>query len=313
MRKLISPSGAQTIDAGTPTCCIGHRGARAFAPENTLPAFRKAAAMGCGMVELDVHLSRDGVPVVHHDDRLARCTDWAEKFPGHGSDFLSDFTLEQLRQLDAGSWYVKELALPAAGRQPFLQSLSEPELRQHVSGAEIEEYSSGHVRIPTLREALELAYELDLLVNIEVKTVPRFYPGIAAKVAATVEDLGLRRSVLVSSFDHRQLLDIRNLLPDLCTGVLTSDRLARPGAYLALMDADAFNPGCYDDFDTLGFGSVRGELEPSGLREVRAQGKMTFVWTCNEIRKFKALAAERVTGIITDYPNRFFATLREGG
>ncbi|CAA7621499.1 glycerophosphodiester phosphodiesterase family protein [Magnetospirillum sp. UT-4] len=53
---------------------IGHRGAAGHAPENTPASFRAAAALGCRMVEFDVRLSADGVPVVFHDDTLERCT-----------------------------------------------------------------------------------------------------------------------------------------------------------------------------------------------------------------------------------------------
>lgn len=73
---------------------IGHRGAGAHAPENTLASFAKAADLGCAMVEFDVRLSADGVPIVFHDDRLERCTD------GRGP--VGRLTLGQLRQLDAG-------------------------------------------------------------------------------------------------------------------------------------------------------------------------------------------------------------------
>ncbi|KAF0118235.1 MAG: glycerophosphoryl diester phosphodiesterase [Rhodospirillaceae bacterium] len=76
---------------------IGHRGAAIVAPENTLAAFRVAAAMGVAMVEFDVKLTADGRPVVFHDDTLFRTTN------GHGR--LRDATLEELERLDAGSWF----------------------------------------------------------------------------------------------------------------------------------------------------------------------------------------------------------------
>jgi glycerophosphoryl diester phosphodiesterase len=125
------------------TLCIGHRGARALAPENTLPAFAKAAALGCPMIEIDVHLSRDGALVVHHDDRLGRCTNVHERFPERNDAFVSDFTLDELRRLDAGSWYVRELALPPALRQPFLRSLTASEIATHVPDAEQARYGAG--------------------------------------------------------------------------------------------------------------------------------------------------------------------------
>jgi len=82
--------------AGVPRV-IGHRGAMALAPENTLASFRRAAADGARWIEFDVHLSCDGVPVVVHDDDLARTT--------NGSGPVADRTAGDLAALDAGSWF----------------------------------------------------------------------------------------------------------------------------------------------------------------------------------------------------------------
>lgn len=81
--------------AGRPLV-IAHRGASGYAPENTFAAFQLAVEQGADMVELDVHLSRDGEVVVIHDDRLERTTD------GHG--LVGAATLAELRRLDAGAW-----------------------------------------------------------------------------------------------------------------------------------------------------------------------------------------------------------------
>lgn len=290
---------------GSALLCIGHRGARGFAPENTLPAIERAAQLGCDMVEIDVHLSRDGVPVVHHDDRLGRCTDVAERFPGRATAYLSEFTLDELRSLDAGSWYLRELALPAPQRQPFLRTLEAAEIAAHVGPGQQAQYGGGQVRIPLLAEVLERAAALGLAVNVEIKSIPRLYPGIAAKVVDEIVRTGMRGHVIVSSFDHEQLLEVRRLDAELPLGVLTSDRLARPERYLELLDADAYHPGCYDDFDSLGFGSVQGTLDTRGIAAVRASGRGVYAWTCNDAAQMRALAAAGVNGIITDYPNRF--------
>lgn len=74
---------------------IGHRGACAHAPENTLASFVQAAALGCTLVEFDVRLTADGIPIVFHDDTLNRRTD------GRGP--VGACTLDQLRGLDAGA------------------------------------------------------------------------------------------------------------------------------------------------------------------------------------------------------------------
>lgn len=73
---------------------IAHRGASAYAPENTLAAIRKAAELGADMVELDVHCCRDGTPIIIHDPEISRTTD------GRGSVY--DYVLEEIKQFDAG-------------------------------------------------------------------------------------------------------------------------------------------------------------------------------------------------------------------
>lgn len=78
---------------------IGHRGAAAYAPENTLAAFKKAHALGCRFVEFDVMLSVDGEPFVFHDESLKRTTS------GHGEVGL--VTADYLQSLDAGKWFSK--------------------------------------------------------------------------------------------------------------------------------------------------------------------------------------------------------------
>jgi glycerophosphoryl diester phosphodiesterase len=76
---------------------IGHRGAAARAPENTLAGFRRAKALGCDWVEFDVRLTADGALVLCHDDRLDRTTD--------GKGRVADKSLQEIRQYDAGAWF----------------------------------------------------------------------------------------------------------------------------------------------------------------------------------------------------------------
>lgn len=78
------------------TLVFGHRGASAYAPMNTLPAFELAVEQGADGVELDVHLSQDGQLIVLHDFTVDHTTD------GHG--YARDMTLAQIKQLDAGGW-----------------------------------------------------------------------------------------------------------------------------------------------------------------------------------------------------------------
>lgn len=89
-----TPCAAGALYAGS---VIGHRGASAKAPENTLSSIRRAASDGAAMVEVDVKLTADGRAVLFHDDRLERTTD------GHGP--VASATLDMIGALDAGAWF----------------------------------------------------------------------------------------------------------------------------------------------------------------------------------------------------------------
>lgn len=79
-----------------------HRGGAAYAPENTLAAFAEGLRRGADMLELDVHLSRDGELVVLHDHQVDRTTD--------GAGYVHELTLAELRRLDAGAWFGPQFA-----------------------------------------------------------------------------------------------------------------------------------------------------------------------------------------------------------
>lgn len=79
------------------TLVFGHRGASAYAPMNTIPAFELAKKQGANGIELDVHRTKDGHVVVLHDFSVDSTTD--------GTGEINDMTLAQLKQLDAGSWF----------------------------------------------------------------------------------------------------------------------------------------------------------------------------------------------------------------
>lgn len=79
---------------------ISHRGASAYAPENTIVAFKKAKLLGASMVEFDVMLSADQIPVVIHDENIKRTTDSKGR--------VIDFSLEQLQTFDAGRWFARK-------------------------------------------------------------------------------------------------------------------------------------------------------------------------------------------------------------
>lgn len=116
---MMAPVAGQRVSSGAVArpWLIAHRGASAYAPENTVPAFRLAADQHATFVEFDLRLTKDRQLICLHDESLERTTDVEEVFPdrarsvtgsgGHVTRrwMLDDFTLAELRQLDAGSWF----------------------------------------------------------------------------------------------------------------------------------------------------------------------------------------------------------------
>jgi glycerophosphoryl diester phosphodiesterase len=108
------------------TLIFGHRGAKAYAPMNTIPAFELAVAQGADGVELDVWLSKDGYPVIIHDDTVDGTTD------GHGS--IQEKTLAEIKALDAGSYFDPKFA---GTRVPTLDEVFEAVGQQLIINVEI--------------------------------------------------------------------------------------------------------------------------------------------------------------------------------
>ena len=111
---LVSIAALAAVGAQSPRkILVAHRGASAYAPEHTLAAYRLALEQGADYVEQDLQVSKDGVLVCLHDLTLERTTDVEEVFPDRASATeggrktwnVSDFTVQELKRLDAGSWF----------------------------------------------------------------------------------------------------------------------------------------------------------------------------------------------------------------
>lgn len=286
---------------------VGHRGACGLAPENTLESFELAWDLGALTIELDVHLTRDHQLIVLHDDTLDRTTD-ARARRGGRDHFVSDATLDEIRLLDAGRWFVEAVerrTVPA----PF--GPTDDERRRFLDPAALSRYASGQVHPPSLEEVLALAKKRGRGVNVELKAIPRFYDGLARAAVDLVKSARMEESVTFTSFDHRAVRECKRLAPGIPAGALTLERLHDPGRYVReIVGADAWVPGCVGEVDVFGFHSAafaaRGEaaLDREGLESAHAAGVAVVVWTENDPARQGALARLGVDGIITDYPNR---------
>ncbi len=159
---------------------LAHRGSSGTAPENTMAAFRAAAAAGADLIELDVRFSAECTAVVIHDRTLRRTTD--------GSGFVHATPLSRLRQLDAGRWFSSQFA---GERIPTLSDLLE-----------------------------SLPPAIGINCEVKTDGDPRSRELRAHALAETFRHSGQQRQLIVSSFDHRFLAVFSREAPSLALGVL---------------------------------------------------------------------------------------------
>jgi len=230
---------------------IAHRGASNLAPQNTLSAFEKAIEIGADMIELDVHLTKEGEVVVMHDAEVDSTTD--------GSGKLSEMSLREVKCLDAGSNFGEEFA---------------------------------GEKVPTLDEVLELTNgEIEL--NIELKTRSGKNEGIEEEVLSLVEEYGMGKDVLISSFSFESVERVKDLNSDISVGLLYitlpftswhSKRIHKKYPW-----ANAAHPWHW----------TVGKRHVQKLHEL---GVDVNVWTVDSERNIRKMLESGVDGIITNRP-----------
>ncbi|HKK44270.1 MAG TPA: glycerophosphodiester phosphodiesterase family protein [Balneolaceae bacterium] len=183
---------------------IAHRGASAYRPENTMAAFEHALELDADMIELDVVLSKDGVPVIFHDAKLNNHS--------NGKGRVGKRTLEELKNLDAGSWFSTQF--------------------------------SGQ-KIPTLKEVMEFARG-KIALNIEIKKQETDYPDgyVERQCLEMVREYDMQRHVLLSSFDYQALGKLKELNPEIPLALLydrSKSNQMLPHELVRKYHVDAFN------------------------------------------------------------------------
>ncbi|MEF2246778.1 MULTISPECIES: glycerophosphodiester phosphodiesterase [unclassified Paenibacillus] len=176
---------------------IAHRGSAGEAPENTMAAFKLALEQQCDAIELDVHLSKDGKIIVCHDATVDRTT--------NGKGHIHEMTVDQIKALDAGSWFDAKYA----GEQ-----------------------------IPLLEEVFDLVPP-HIMINVEVK-----YPyghEIEAKLIQLMREKNRVDNVVVSSFDFKSLLVLKGLEPEVKIGLLYNVNFVRHRDAAVIMQVPVYS------------------------------------------------------------------------
>ncbi|WBL12936.1 glycerophosphodiester phosphodiesterase [Sutcliffiella sp. NC1] len=184
------------------TKVFAHRGAAGTHPENTMIAFQEALRVGADGVELDVHLTKDNVPVVIHDETVNRTT--------NGSGWIKEYYYDDLRKLDAGSWFDEEFT---------------------------------GCTIPSLEEVLQWIAKTSLQINIELKNGIVRYENIEKIVIDLVHKYNLKDRVIISSFNHYSLVEVNKCAPEIETAILFMEGLYKPWEYAKTIGATGLH--CY--------------------------------------------------------------------
>jgi glycerophosphoryl diester phosphodiesterase len=263
---LLPASDVRAVEVGEPPVVIAHRGASAYAPENTLAAVDKAADLGIRWVENDVQRTRDGRLVVLHDDNLRRTTDVEEVFPDRAPWKVRDFTMAEIARLDAGSWFAPAYA-----------------------GA----------RVPTLGQYVRRVERNHQKLLLEIKN-PALYPGIEQQTLKILANEGwldrrhLANRLIVQSFSVDTVRAVHELKPGVKTGLLGTPNMA--DLPVLARYADQINPS----HSTLSAGYVSAVQAFTGPHGKPLE---VFAWTVDDAEAAVRVTRYGVDGIITNKPD----------
>ncbi len=258
---------------------LAHQGASGHAPSNTLESFRLAREMGADILELDVHMTWDGVLVVHHDATIDRQT--------NGLGYINTMTRAELRRYDFGYWFTTD-------------------------GGQTYPYRGRGITIATL-EGVFQAFG-DMRINIEIKQTD---PPIEEKLLRLIQQYEMEDRVLVNSFDGDVMARWRALDPEgrIATGASKSDMAKFIGLWLPRLDI-FYNPSV-DAFQlpvAQELGPVTIRFDTKRLIDTAHRlGIEVHYWTINDEPTMRRLLSLGADGIITDYPDRAVKVMKEMG
>lgn len=276
-RKWLSALGALVMVAGVATGGgtalakekykdienVSHRGASGYAPEHTITSYQMGEKMHGDYIEIDLQMTKDGQLIAMHDEKVDRTTD--------GTGPVKDYTLEQIKQLDAGSWFNEKYP-----------EYAEPEYEG--------------LQVPTLEEVFQ-KFGKNASYYIETKS-PNIYPGMEKELLRLVDKYDInKKTLLVQSFSADSLKIMNELDPSVKLIQLLSYK-ANPGAVIT--DAEIAEIKKY----AIGVGPNHTYLNEEYIQKVVNSGLEIHPYTVNEKERMQQLIDWGVTGMFTNFPDR---------
>ncbi|HJR05923.1 MAG TPA: glycerophosphodiester phosphodiesterase family protein [Pyrinomonadaceae bacterium] len=251
---------------------LGHRGAAAVAPENTLAAFERALRDGADGVEFDVRLARDNVPVVIHDATLRRTA---------GLDApVASLSSSELSAIAVGHWFNQRF--PARAVETYEREV-----------------------VPTLAQVFATIAPRSRLLYVELKCDAFEMSALVERVVAEVRAHGLEGRVMIGSFTLTAIAETKRIAPELCTAAAFERRIGRPllAPRTLLRQARA----CRADALAL----ARSLVSRRTIEAARASGLQTVVWTVDHPSWIKRAVALGLHAVITNDPAKMCAARDE--
>ncbi|WP_342577800.1 glycerophosphodiester phosphodiesterase family protein [Psychrobacillus sp. FSL K6-2843] len=244
---------------------IAHRGASTYAPEHTMVAYEVAEQLGATYIEIDLQMTKDGALIAMHDEKVDRTTD--------GEGLVKDFTLEELKELNAGKWF----------------NDAYPEFANDV-------YEK--VRVPTLREIFE---NFGDRVNyyIEMKS-PKIYEDMEEELLAMLEEYNLLNhqseipKVIVQSFNRASLIEFHELEPSISLIQLLS---YKEKAELTNQEIKSLN------IYASGIGVNVNAVDGTFIHEAQENGLKVHLFSLKSEADIKKALIYKADGIFADAPN----------
>lgn len=268
MNELLRRGDAET--RGYIPLIIGHRGASAVAPENTLAAFQHAFVDGADGIEFDVQLALDGVAVVIHDTTLRRT--------GLRNGAIATLSSSELAQIDVGTWF--------NGRHP---SAAQPIYTNE--------------RIPTLAQVFELTKERSAPLYVEMKCAVHECTALAAEVSRLVREYSLVDSAVVESFTLAAIAAVKQVAPEIRTAALFEPKISRPLPLARKLVEEAIRYGA-DEIALHRTLATRRVVETARSHDLK-----TVVWTVDNIAWVKRARDYGIHALITNKPAQMRARL----
>ena len=241
---------------------LGHRGASAVAPENTLAAFSQAIQDGADGIEFDVRLSSDGVAVVIHDDTLNRT--------GLVSGAVSALTAAQLQQIDVGSWFTKRTS-----GQTFAKET-----------------------IPTLAAVFDLFATNNAVLYVEMKCAEPQAPALAESVVRQIGEQNLSERVVVESFALSAIAEVKRCDPRGRTTALFEPRLSKPVSTLRTQTILKLARQHHADEIALHHTLARAKV----VQAAKHEGFEVVVWTVDDPTWIERARANEIKALISNNP-----------